>query len=432
MANRAIKDTPQISPVSEADYEAQTAKKRSWNGFLVVAFISGIAIVACFVLFLWKQVGWFDWEASVNNELLGTLGDFVGGILGTLIAIYSIAMLVKTLNAQIDSNANMKVTNDNVIETNNAQIKLDTQQLFDNKFQVFFDQYKDTISAYVTDKGLTGRQALEAIVASFVETPFSNKLVYKKRVMASVREFEAFYAENREQLAVHFRGLYQLMRLVAESDIDEDDRVLYAKCIRGQLSDGELVILRYNCLTDNGFAMRRFVNHFNLLKHLPLMSLFEFRTWADMLPDKYMRSALDSTFISLRKLMKEKNYTDEAIVLPDFELSSRYVIKMSYDEGHTCLIFRLEEDKQHKGAAGVKRPYAEKALDAIGLAEMPELFYAFLHESFITGNFGLYGNPSNCVHNPIVVVDDPDTFIFEIEVKGPGKLVLSENQMYPA
>ncbi len=432
MANRAIKSAPQITPVSEATYEAKTEKKKSWNRFIVIAAFSGVAIIACFVMFLWKQVGWFDWKASVNNELLGTLGDFVGGILGTLIAIYSIAMLVKTLNAQIDSNANMKVTNDNVIKTNNAQIKLDTQQLFDNKFQVFFDQYKDTISAYVADKGLNGRQALEAIVASFVATPFNNKLVYKKRVKASVREFEAFYAENREQLAVHFRELYQLMRLVAESDIDEEDRVLYAKCIRGQLSDGELVILRYNCLTDNGIAMRRFVNHFNLLKHLPLMSLFEFRTWADMLPDKHMRSALDSAFITLRKIMKEGNYSDEAVTLQDLELSSRYVIKMSYDEGHTCMIFRLEEDKQHKGAAGVKRPYAEKALDAIGTDEIPELFYSFLHESFITGNFGLYGNPANCVHSPIVVVDNPNTFIFEIEVKGPRKLVLSENQMYPA
>lgn len=246
----------------------------------------------------------FDWNASVNNELLGTLGDFVGGILGTLIAIYSIAMLVKTLNAQIDSNANMKITNDNVIETNNAQIKLSVQQLFDNKFQVFFAQYKDIITAYV-EGSLTGRQALESLVASFIAAPFSNKLVYKKRVIASVREFEAFYAGNREQLAVHFRELYQLARLVAESDIDEEDRVLYAKCIRGQLSDGELVILRYNCITDNGYAMRRFVNHFNLLKNLPLMSLFEFRAWADMLPDKHMRSALDSAFITLRKIMKE-------------------------------------------------------------------------------------------------------------------------------
>lgn len=431
MANRAIKKTPQIAPVSEAAYEAQTAKKKSWNRFIVVAVISGIAIVACFVLFLWKQAGWFEWGASVNNELLGTLGDFVGGILGTLIAIYSIAMLVKTLNAQIDSNANMKDTNENVIETNNAQIKLTVQQLFDNKFQVFFAQYKDTIAAYV-DGNLAGRQALESIVAKFIAVPFSNKLVYKKRVTASVREFEAFYAGNREQLAVHFRELYQLARLVAESGIDEEDRVLYAKCLRGQLSDGELVILRYNCLTDNGIAMRRFVNHFNLLKHLPLMNLFEFRTWADMLQDKHMRSALDSTFITLRKIMKEGNYSDDAIILPDIELSSRYLIKMSYEKGHSCLIFRLEEDKQHRGAAGVKRPYAEKALDIIGTDEIPELFYSFLHESFITGNFGLYCNPSNCVHTPIVVVDDQNSFIFEIEVKGPRKLVLSENQMYPA
>ena len=89
-------------------------------------------------------------------------------------------------------------------------------------------------------------------------------------------------------------------------------------------------------------------------------------------------------------------------------------------------------DNNKIGAAGVKRPYAEKALDIIGTDEIPELFYSFLHESFITGNFGLYCNPYNCVHKPIVVVDDQNSFIFEIEVKGPRKLVLSENQMYPA
>lgn len=128
MANQAIKKIPQVQPVSEEARAVQAEKKKSWNWFLLVSILSGIAIIACFVLFLWKQVVMFDWSATVNNELLGTLGDFVGGILGTLIAIYSIAMLVKTLNAQIDSNANMKVTNDNVIETNNAQIKLSVQQ----------------------------------------------------------------------------------------------------------------------------------------------------------------------------------------------------------------------------------------------------------------------------------------------------------------
>lgn len=430
MANREVNNAPPFKPVSKAEYQAMTEKKRSLNLFLVVAILSGLGIAVSFVVFLWNKVGPIDFDETVNNELLGTLGEFVGGILGTLIAVYSIYMLVKTLHAQIDSNVNVKETNDNVVETNKVQIRLSTQQIFDNKFQVFFNQYKDTIAAYA-DKALSGRQALESIVAVFLSAPFYNKLVYKKRVVASVREFEAFYAGHREQLAVHFRELYQLVRLVAESEIEEEDRVLYAKCIRGQLSDGELAILRYNCLTDNGFAMRRFVNHFNLLKHLPLMTLLEFKTWSGMLPDKHMRSALDSTFIMLRKMMKEYNYTNEALDIPDIELSSRYVVKISYNEDHSSMIFRLEEDKQHRGAAGVKRPYVEKALDILGTREIPELFYSFLHESFITSNFDLYGNPSNCVHTPIIVVNNASKFIFEIEVKGPRKLVLAENQMYP-
>ncbi len=51
---------------------------------------------------------------------------------------------------------------------------------------------------------------------------------------------------------------------------------------------------------------------------------------------------------------------------------------------------------------------------------------------FSCGNFRLFGNPSDCVHEPIPVEDSNDSFIFEIEVKGPRKLVLAENQMYPA
>lgn len=48
--------------------------------------------------------------------------------------------------------------------------------------------------------------------------------------------FDDFYAENRPECSVHFRILYLLVSLMAEADIDEESRVLYAKCIRGQLA----------------------------------------------------------------------------------------------------------------------------------------------------------------------------------------------------
>ena len=48
----------------------------------------------------------------------------------------------------------------------------------------------------------------------------------------------------------------------------------------------------------------------------------------------------------------------------------------------------------------------------------PDLFSTFLYETFLTSNFGLFENT-------------PTAFIFEIEVKGPHRLILSQNQYTP-
>lgn len=57
---------------------------------------------------------------------------------------------------------------------------------------------------------------------------------------------------------------------------------------------------------------------------------------------------------------------------------------------------------------------------------------AFLYESFITSNFGMFENAPNCVHIQIDVLNDANSFIFEIQVKGPQRLVLSQDQYTPS
>lgn len=118
---------------------------------------------------------------------------------------------------------------------------------------------------------------MEQLVKEFLEQDFETALEYKRRSQKAVAMFDDFYAENRTESSVHFRVLYLLVCLIAEADIDEESRVMYAKCIRGQLSEGEMDVIRYNCVTANGSKMQQFINQFNLLKHLPLMSIFEFR-----------------------------------------------------------------------------------------------------------------------------------------------------------
>ena len=117
-----------------------------------------------------------------------------------------------------------------------------------------------------------------------------------------------FYSEHRREMSVHFRNLYLLVKMIGETDnvdeggnimLKEVDRVTYAKSIRGQLSEGEMLFLRYNCLTDRGDKMKPLVNQFNLLKHLPIMSLLEFRAHRNKISSQREINTLDSHFIIL-------------------------------------------------------------------------------------------------------------------------------------
>ncbi len=434
--------------------EDSAEKDKALKDFQHVLWACLGVIAILFIVFLWRQV-FFKWDLPVDNNLLGTLGDFVGGVIGTLVTLYSIFLLVQTLQKQIESNADTMITNKSVISTNQSvveanqtMIELDKLQLFENQFQVFLSQYKDAIATYESRSGKKGRAALEEMVSSSDVLSVSNDLIYTIRAQAAVRIFEEFYSENRQVCSVHLRSLYLLARYVAESEKDFADLSWYAKCVRGQLSDGELVLLRYNCMADFGQAMRKYVNHFNLLKHLPLMSLIEFQRWENLLPDKHERSALDATFIALKKWMQEENspHTFNGIIDTEnldannvvestmMSISENYKVSITFLDGHCCMIFRFENDKKSKikGGPSHKWSYTESALDRLGSAELPKLFFSFLQEVFLVGNFRLFGNPSDCVHEPIPVEDSNDSFIFEIEVKGPRKLVLAENQMYPA
>lgn len=420
MENRQITE---ITEITEAQLEAQTEKDRNRKLFWCILLGSLGLILITFALFLRKQVVWFRWDLPVDSNLLVAVADFVSGILGTLLAVFSIWMLVRTLNAQMDSNAEVK-------DANEKLTKVNRQQLFDNKFQVYYAQYKDAVAGY-GNSGAGGKTDLESVAAGFIAKPFTSGLVYSLRVKAAVKVFEEFYAQNRRACSVHFRVLYLLVRFIEEGKIREEDRVLYIKSIRGQLTDGELLLLRYNCLTDLGEAMRKYVNHFNLLKHISLMSLLEFKQWSKKLANDHEKAALDAVFIALRKMMKEMNDIDEENE-SQLEISPRYQIIISFEKRHHQMVLRLEENKKAKSGGPVKHPYAEVALKKIGDKELPDLFFAFLYESFITSNFELFENARNCVHTPIDVLNDANSFIFEIQVKGPQRLVLSQDQYTPS
>jgi hypothetical protein len=50
----------------------------------------------------------------------------------------------------------------------------------------------------------------------------------------------------------HMRILYQLFTLLETDDIEDNYKIRYTKLLRSQMTDKELILIRYNCMTGRG------------------------------------------------------------------------------------------------------------------------------------------------------------------------------------
>lgn len=378
-----------------------------------------------------------DWV--VQHDVIGTYGDFIGGVLGTLVALYSAYFLVRTLVIQLSVNRDAMNTNKNIIATNNTTIYQTNLQIFDNKFCAYFDNYKlaklnyryETIFTHKKKKiicnkcnqiieiedilTLSGSEAIDHIAHEFSTSNYSDRRTYLSRVKSATNHFDELYAKHRREMSVHFRNLYLLAKFIGETDnVDEDgtwkikesDRVEYAKSIRGQLSEGEMILLRYNCLTNRGVKMCPFVNQFNLIKHLPLMSLLEFRVHRSKLNSTREANTLDSHFIELRKRLKEYIGYAANPENSSWNFSVKYSITMdlSDDKKQFTLTVIRKQTRPATGSDGT--PAIEKALNRFAsMPEIRELYKDFIREALIVSNFYLYNGKENTTVNGSIRAD---------------------------
>ena len=381
--------------------------------------------VCIFIAFLINRP-YFLWSLPVDESLLGSYGDFVGGFIGTLVTLYSVYLLVETLNNQIIVNSNIVETNNNIVQTNKAtleaterQIIQSNQNLFDSKFNVYLRAYQESVNSY-KEETLIGKAYLDVMVERFRTSGFKNNLTYSKRADAAIKQFQGFYAKNRTLLSVHMRTLYLLMQLIAEKgEIEEPDRVAYAKCIRGQLTESEMFLIRYNSYTEYGYNMQKYVNRFNLMKNLPTMSLLEFLKWRNILWDKpdYI-NAIDIFFLTLRSEIVELLLNDDISGGDSTEkrkpisLSKRYSLSLMFTKDKKRYEFTVKRAKARNRTGYSGRPIIENALDCFTVGNLRQFMFDFHYEFFHANNFNKFNGDNNMqrskakLSTPKPIVDD--------------------------
>ncbi|MFK5891927.1 MAG: putative phage abortive infection protein [Pseudomonadota bacterium] len=87
--------------------------------------------------------------------------------------------------------------------------------------------------------------------------------------------YDSFWSKSRQDLGHYFRTLYNIFKFLRDPDFSISERKLYANIVRGQLSDYELSMLFYNCLTEYGNKFIILTEEFALFDNLPVDLVFE-------------------------------------------------------------------------------------------------------------------------------------------------------------
>lgn len=303
-------------------------------------------------------------------------------------------------------------------------------QTFDSKFNSFLESYHRAISAYSKDEK-TGRVAFEEIALTFIDGEFENNNDYKHRCESATDEYLVFYAENQNTLSVHLRMLYLLVLLISKSGLEDDDKVEYAKLVRGQMSDAEMLLVRYNCRSHYGEKMQVYCNQYNLTKHLPITSLLEFKEYKKTIVEKQpqesskLLSGLDVMFITLRKRATKMLY-DSNMSCCEYKSSHRYTIKLSYpcSDNQTFLLELIYDKQVDRRGAGKRVSPDENALDCFTAKQLLDMFKDFVNELFLTSNYEKY-NKGVEIQQVGTIKDTDKITNFKIKASNDKRLALS-------
>lgn len=372
MASRII---PQENPKEKS--EKVFPFSLSWIE-IICLFIGGVSLV---LFCLGRTL--FNWGGAIDNELWGQYGDFIGGIVGTLISYFSVRLLIRNLREQMKSNQQQA-------ESNRQNAKVFELQQFNEMFKLLFNQYQDTISNYRYGNDLTGRKAISAITKEVIkhgETIQGD--TYTEREADALSIYDSFYVNYHEVAPVHFRIIYRIFQLIDEADISDTQRRDVAKIMRCQLSEEELFLLRYNCKSPYGLKMRLYLNRYNLQKHLPVLSLLEFSPYRYALTDDIQRNRLNTVLSVIRKAMRDLFIKqDNETKIYEKAFTPRY--KMRLEVSSDNKFFKLELTKDENQAVTTTDTDIDTVFESLGHDRINKLLYDFVCEVFVYSNFSLY------------------------------------------
>lgn len=395
--------------------------------------IGFLFITISFFFFKWNHpIEFCDNKYTIDNELFGAYGDFVGGVLGSIFTLVSILLVIKTFKEQ-----------QKVSSQNEEELKI---QRFNDLFFELLRLYQSEVSELCGQKKYSEYSTRRTededfmqqeikyndkdffdIERKYIQKKYRNRKSYEKNRKDAVSYYMLFYIENSTKIGAYFRTLYRIYDLIDNSDLQEASKKNYLKIMRAQLTDSELFFIRYNAMTYYGNNFIRYINKYHILKHLPAFELLEFKDWWSSL-DNIERMGINIVYDNINRLIrmellgKSKNKDRLKSYL---NTQSKYTIQINIlQEYDVNLIFQINRQETNKCME-------YRALDKYDDKRIQQLLDCFIKEIFIYSNFEEYNNLDEIetYSSPIKIIDNITYINSGIKNKFQRKLLLNSDSI---
>jgi hypothetical protein len=306
--NRQV--TGKISTIYEVIRSA-VYKLAHWIGFgpflmiMSVTLIGSVGLYIVLKLTFGIDLPFVGLNFIAQSDKLGQFGDFFGGVLNPLLSFMALLGVLYTIRTQ---GKELKEAREETRIANRIQDKqtgVFERQNFESVFFRLIDVHSKIAERIRNKIDLWGSNGFEVAVSAVLEKykhacedladaqrnarkpQYSalNPEVTTERQLLQQAFDEGMSGETRVMLSQYYRNIYQILKLVdgfkvfageehkwrrpsRQIRLDYFHKRQYSNILRAQLSDDELKLLFFNCITPHGEGLKSYVEQYSLMKHL--------------------------------------------------------------------------------------------------------------------------------------------------------------------
>ena len=206
-----------------------------------------------------------------GSSKFGEWGDFFGGVLNPLLTFLMFMGLLFTIVLQ---QSELRATREEIARsTNELKQSNDArdQQIFEAAFFQMLSLHNEILASIHHGEWPGGRNSLSGIYGKLKEKYHDLKRTKTSSGYDAAKyinhAYSQFWAHHNKNLGHYFRFLYNIIKF---ADSSKDKPIRYIRLLRAQLSDQELYLIFYNCLSHHSEGkFKPLVEKYALFNNMP-------------------------------------------------------------------------------------------------------------------------------------------------------------------